>query len=454
MHHNGSVRDIDDVTTSPGGVGDHRRRDHGGGLTRLRRLLSIEPSGRLRVALTFADQGVSSGSNFLSGLVVIGALANDQFGTYMVAFTWWLASVGLARAAITEPLMLGGSTTGHGEVRRGFGADVLLGAVLASIGGLLSVVAFGFGNSGLGRALATVSVMLIPAMVQDYWRAVGFHFRTPQASLVNDVLFTVVQLAILTALLVTDSATVPGALTAWGIGGLVGACFGYWLYGGSVVGSWSVLRDLWRQGRWLTSDFVAQYGADQLWMLVLYALVAEADYGGVRSAIYLMGPVMVIMIAGGNIGLPEATRRFERDGTAGLVSIGRWLSIGVGGLVTLYGVVVFFAAEPIMRLLDVDNAAEYVGVARLAAVQFIITAAVFGLGVAVKVTGRSRRLWKARVITAVVTSASVVVFEHWFGLIGAGWTAMVSGLCFAASVVWAWRSGPVRIVTSNDVGGV
>jgi O-antigen/teichoic acid export membrane protein len=189
---------------------------------------------------------------------------------------------------------------------------------------------------------------------------------------------------------------------------------------------------------------VSTFCADQAYLLAAAALLSEADYGGARSAFVLIGPVVVIMIAGGNIGLPMATRRYESDGDAGLRGAARQLSLAIGGAVAVYAAAVFVLAPTLLRALHVKEADSYVGVARLAALQYVLVASVFGLNVAVKVTHRSRALWKIRLVVAAITVAAIIPLTNAFGVDGVGWAAVLSGVGFAVGIIYAWRHEPAR----------
>jgi O-antigen/teichoic acid export membrane protein len=414
-------------------------------------LTNTSSSGaRRKLMLTLLDQCVSSGSNFATGLVVVTLLNREGFGAYSLALSVWLFSVGLHRAMVTEPTMLLGHRADSSFVRRGVAAELLIAACLSTISALAGAGLIVAGSSGDSRAtqvgwgLVVLAVAIPPMLLQDYWRGIAFHVGRPDLALVNDSIFAAIQLTVLAVMWWRDAASVPIALSAWGLGAAGGSLFAWRRFGAVASGAVATLRITWGQGRWLLADFVSTFCADQAYLLAAAALLREADYGGARSAFVLIGPVVVIMIAGGNIGLPMATRRYQADGDAGLRAAARQLSLAVGGAVTLYGIAVFALAPMLLRALNVDEADSYVGVARLAALQYVVVASVFGLNVAVKVTHRSRALWKIRLVVAAVTVAAIIPLTNAFGVNGVGWAAVLSGIGFAVGIVYAWRHEPAR----------
>jgi O-antigen/teichoic acid export membrane protein len=402
------------------------------------------------VLLTLADQCVSSGSNFVTGLVVASLLNREGFGAYSLALSFWLFSVGLHRAVVTEPTMLLGQRADSAFVRRGVAAELVIAAVLSTVSAMAGVALIVAGSSPDARAtqvgwgLVVLACSIPPMLLQDYWRGIAFHVGRPDLALVNDSIFAVIQLGVLGLMWWRNAESVAMALAAWGLGAVGGSLFAWRCFGAARRGAIATLQITWQQGRWLLADFVSTFCADQAYLIVAAALLSEADYGGARFAFVLIGPVMVIMIAGGNIGLPMATRRYENEGDAGLSAAARRLSMAIGGAVVLYGGAVAVLAPTLLRLLGVDEAESYVGVVRLAALQYVIVASVFGWNVAVKVSHRSRALWKIRLIVAAMTVGAIVPLTKAFGVNGVGWAAVLSGIGFAGGIVYAWQHEPAR----------
>ncbi|MCA1606592.1 MAG: hypothetical protein LC775_14245, partial [Acidobacteria bacterium] len=302
--------------------------------------------------MTFLDQAVSSGSNFATGLVIARLSGVAEFGDYALTFMVWLMIVGLHRALLTEPLIVNaGRTEAAAELRvRGFSAELLLGALFSLIIGIIGLIVAAFGSQ-VGILIATMALWLVPLLVQDYWRAIAFQQRRPGLALANDLTFVVTQVAVIT-FAITLGWRSPGIIiTAWGIGATAGALLG-WISFHDTIGlrsGWLLLGELWPHSKWMLADFLTGFASDQAYIAAAALLLSRAEYGGFRAALSLMGPAYVILIAGGNMGLPEASRRAAALDPSILHGFARRLSVAISLAVALYGLVVVIAGKTVLR---------------------------------------------------------------------------------------------------------
>lgn len=395
-------------------------------------------SGR-RVAITLADQLVSSGSNFAVGVLVARLVQDDraQFGAYMLAFTCWLCVVGLHRAIITEPIILRASGPGRDRdhLAEGVAAEFVFGSVASAtlIGAGLVMTAVGEGP--VGRPLATLGCWLIPLLLQDYWRAMAFRQQRPWVALANDVSFAIVQLAVMAVLWFGEVRSVPWAVTAWGLGATTGAVIGFLEAGvhPSLSGGWTLIREQWPSNRWLTVDFLTQFSTDQFYVLAVAALLGSAAYGGYRACLSLVGPATVIMLAGGNLGLPEISTHWNNGDHEAARRTARFLTLAVTGCITAYcGIVAIFSRQ-LLQIFG-DDYTQFANLARLAALAYVIYALVFGQLLMIKVAGQMRSMVGVRITVTVASLGIVAILTELLGVTGAGWTALAVACLFTAGV--------------------
>ena len=398
-------------------------------------------NGSRRLLVTLCDQGVSSGSNFIVGLAVARLAGPAEFGAYMLAFTLWLVVVGGHRSLVTEPIVV--STQGRHDpdvVASGVSAELLLGAAVSVV-----AVAGGLVARSVGGRIATPVLAMAPwfasLLVQDYWRAMAFRQRRPGRALVNDSVFAAVQVAAAGTFWLLGWRSVVSMLTAWGMGATAGAVLGLlWFPASARLGAGrKLVRRLWPLSRWLLAEFVTAFASDQSYLVLVAGLIPAVAYGGFRAALSLMGPVLVILIAGGNIGLAEAAAASGSEDPAALPRLARRMSlvatIGVG----TYGLAVSVAGSRLLGLLYGPDFGRYGLLVTLAGVQYAVYALVFGPGLALKAAGRMRRLWRVQALTAGVSLASVIALVDWLGTDGAGWGGVVTACCYTAGVWWLYR---------------
>jgi O-antigen/teichoic acid export membrane protein len=395
-----------------------------------------------RVLLTLADQVVSSVSNFAPGVVIARSSGAAEFGNYMLTFLVWVIIVGFHRALLTEPLIVTSRKAGSRSTHIGEGVIAELGlatsmSALVAGGGLLALQV----DTGLGGLLLALSPWFIPLLLQDYWRAMAFRERRPGLALVNDFVFASVQAAVIVAFVVLGWDGPVYIVMAWGMGAMAGAVLGFCWFPSiaSPREGWRLLRRLWPLSRWLLADFSTSFASQQAYLALAAGLLVRAEYGGFRAALSLMGPTIVILHAGANVALPEASRLVDPEDSASLRQLGRRMSAATALSIGAYGVVVTLTGDRLLTLLYGPEFARFHLLAMLAALQYTLSALRFGQEVVVKAAGRMRRFWRARALVAGASLISLVVLVRWLGTPGAGWAGVATGAYYAAAVSAVYR---------------
>ena len=428
----------------------------------MRRARPGEHSARTRVGLTAVDQLVSSASNFIVGAIVGRISGAASLGAFAVTFMAWLVCLGLHRALITEPTMISGRFDAHGAegIRRGQAAEIALGCGFGIVVACGAIVVKAIGGHEIGTALLVLAPLLPVLLLQDYWRAVAYFRREPHKALVNDVAFTAMQLALFALFISLGAKSTSWFLLAWGLGAGVGAVLGFVQFSVRPLarGGVDVIRTLWPNSRWLAADFTTQFLADQAYLLLVVVIVGKFKFGGLRAASSLMGPANVILISGGNLGLPGLTRALRDHGRDGLVKSARRLTEVVVAGIALYAVVVSLLGSWLLRVVyQKQEYAKFTGLISLQACQYVIGVFAFGVGISLRVTNQTRRLWLVRISVSALSFALVWPMTRWFGLQGALWAGAIAS---AAGVSGAYvvfhrylRSSPVGPTVLLDASG-
>ena len=392
-------------------------------------------------AFALADQVLSSASNFLLGVIVARAGGAEALGTFGVAFLVWLAVLGTSRALISEPMTVAGEPdASRTELGEGLAGSVLVGVAAAAVLGVagLVLVLTGVGAGGL-LALAP---WLPSLLAQDYCRGAAFRVGRPDHALASDAAFFLVQAAVTVAVFATGVANLTCLLAAWGVGATVGMVVAMYLSRVRVVvaGPVARLRALWPRSRWFVAEFATAFPADQGYLLLLPLLLSTAEFGMYRAGASLVGPVVVLFVAGGNVGLPSAVRSLRDGGVAGLARFAPRLTAAVSGATIVYCGLAALLAEPLLPLAYGADFAQATTVTRVVALQYVIYSLSFGWGVATKAADRMRRLWGVRLVSVVVSVAAVVLFTRDWGTTGAAFAGVATACVYSAGVVLAFRS--------------
>lgn len=394
-----------------------------------------------RVAISLVDQLVSSVSNFAVGLAVARFAGPADFGQYMLVFTIWLVVVGIHRALVTDAMII---TSSESDDRRsllakGVSAELLFGTVVSVVvagGGLVAHLA----DLRVGVLMLAMAPWFVPLLLQDFWRAMAFQQRRPGLALANDVTFAVVQFAAIAAFWVVGWRTAGHIIAAWGIGATAGSLLGFrgLPATGRLIDGGTLLARLWPLSRWMLADYLTGFASHQAYIALVTLLVSPVDYGGFRAALNLMGPSVVIVHAGANVGLPEASRRFA-EGPASLERFARRMTAVTFSCIAIYGVVVVLTGKQLMSALYGPEFGPFAPLATLTALQHLIMVTVFGQATAMKAAGRMRSLWLGRVLVAVASLISTVILVRSLGTIGAAWAGVATGCYYAVAVYVSYR---------------
>lgn len=398
---------------------------------------------RSRVVITFADQVVASASNFITGVAIARLAGPAEFGRYMLVLLVWLVVVGAHRRLINEPVIITSRDADAQPdfIAKGLSADIIFGVVVSVVVGATGAAAL-LSGSTLGPTLLAFTPWFVVLLVQDYWRAVAFQRRSPNLALINDVVFALVQVVFITVFALTGRDTAGYMISAWGLGAAAGAVLGLKWF--PTLAHWRagarLLRQLWPMSRWLLADFVTAFASQQAYVAFAALLLTQVEYGGFRAAAALMGPIIVILLASSNVGLPEMSRRVDGNDSPSLHRYVRRLTATTFVWVAAYSAVVAVAAGPILGILYGPEFRQYAPLAALAALQYVVIVTVFGEGIALRATGEIRRLWPVRIVIAVLSLASMALLVKWLGYIGAGWAGVATFAYEAIATYLIYRS--------------
>jgi O-antigen/teichoic acid export membrane protein len=209
------------------------------------------------------------------------------------------------------------------------------------------------------------------------------------------------------------------------------------------------LHFLWSRSRWFLAEYGTAFTSDQGYLLLLPSLLGIAQFGIYRADFSLIGPVIIILTAGNNIGLPNCVRRLRECGMHGLMAYSPRLIFAVVGLATAYVGLVAILAEPLLRLIYGPGFTGGAYITRLLAVQWLILSVGSCYGVALKATGRIGLLWVMRMVNAIVSISGVVALASSLGLVGACLAGLAGAVIYTFGIFWAYRRMRLRWMTNT-----
>ena len=167
---------------------------------------------------------------------------------------------------------------------------------------------------GRRGALIALAVWIPSLLAQDYCRSMAFRLRRPDQALTSDVSFAAVQVVGSVSPWPSGSAASPCTSACGAPARRPGHCRMSCSTAPRGARGWALPAALWPRSRWFLAEFSTAFPADQGYLLLLPVLLGTAQFGLYRAGTGLVGPVVVVLIAGGNIGLPESVRRLQEGG--------------------------------------------------------------------------------------------------------------------------------------------
>jgi len=268
-----------------------------------------ELRARTRIVLTAADQFISSLQNFALVILTARAVSAREFGAFALVNVIVILLVGLVRAGIGEPILLGYSARTASEIRRvaPIGMTLTLATGLL-IGGLTCGIAM-IVPDPLHQPLLAMGVCVPGLVLLDFQRFLAIAWKRPVTLVGLDSAWVVVWIVVL---VVAKPTTAYGEILAWGLSGSAVAVV---MTGAKPIELASLARasrawwrDLRRSATSLVAEFVTLNSSNQVSTLLVTGFLGYTATGGLRAAQNLLSPVSTIGNAMRIAVVPEVIR--------------------------------------------------------------------------------------------------------------------------------------------------
>lgn len=396
-------------------------------------------------ALTLADQGLISGSNFAVAVLLARWLPPEEYGAYAIAMSLFLLLANVHQALILEPFMVLHDTRRREGLGSVFTINLLLCGLFVVVLAAAGLAFQAAGQRSLGSALEGLA-FAVPFLF-SFWllRAASYVKQTPgPAALVSALYCGVLAGGVLLArqLGVLSPPLVFAAMAAGSLGAAV--VLGYalrWRF--SEPG---VRRDMadtsrrhWSYGRWALGT------AGVMWMHVngftpaIGVLLGVREAGALAAVMNFFLPIGSIFNALGRLFLPHLSQAFAGQGAAAVKR-----KIRIFGLLIFGGTMVYAAAMTVLRdqLFAVFYAGKFDAFTYL--VPGLMLSAVLSTTAAATDVGlRAMRAPSSVFIVNSVAAAVSLLFgwsaTYWFGLSGTILSLICSGGAALAASVFLLR---------------
>ena len=274
--------------------------------------VTTPPGGAARrVAWGLFDQVLSSASNFLVTIIAAASLSATDFGAFALATAVCIITVSVSRGLASDPLATAHAGGPDAELRWAIRSAAGVSVAVSVVAAVL-VAGIGFLVGGTIAWLFLALALTLPGVtLQDYLRYALIVRGDAKQTFMNDLFWTVLQVAFLVVAITLDGGAVALYL-AGGVAGNLAAVLGL-VQARTWIGGPESIRPWLRRHRKLWPFFVLDnmvYQATTLVLVIVIALASSlAQVGGFRAAVTLFAPLAIIGRGVVGVAVPELARR-------------------------------------------------------------------------------------------------------------------------------------------------
>jgi O-antigen/teichoic acid export membrane protein len=385
---------------------------------------SIKRFGNINWAL--ADQAMLSGVNFFTGILLARYLGVTEFGIFTLAWLIVEFVQGIQYSLIIMPMIsIGPKQSEHARL------DYLGSVMLQQVGfAVLSSVLFltgvwtadhFFPDWGLGELIWPLALALLVSQFQNFARRYFFAFRRSAVAFLVDFVRYAGQIAILFWLLLTVNMNAAGAL--WVIVGTSLASTVLAVFFVEKV-KWNrenfhiTLVRHWAFSKWLMLSELMRWATGNFYMFVAGGMIGAAGVGAIRATQNLVGMSHILMLGLENVVPAGAARRLSKSGKQAFL---RYLMLMMLFGASIVGTIVVVASAAPEFWLDLIYGKDYVGYGHLVvwwSVIYFIAFLAQQLSIGLRTIERTKSIFWAHLVTAIISVASVYPLIAYFGMVG------------------------------------
>jgi O-antigen/teichoic acid export membrane protein len=409
-----------------------------------------------RAGWGFADQALSSLTNFLVGFVVARSVSPAAFGAYSLVFAIYVLMLNVSRAIGSLPLTIRFSAASE-AAWRGATAEAGGTALLTGAGAGVACLGASLLASGtLREAFLALAVMLPGLILQDVWRFAFFARRSGGHAFVNDGVWTLLQVPLFGAMLLSGRFSVGLAILAWGGSATVAALVGSWQAGVRPqlrrAGAW------WRAQRDIASRFLGEAltstGGETAQPYGITEVAGLAAVGALRAGELILGPFNVILQGTTLVAIPEGARLL-RISTNRLLRACLTFSAGLSAAALAWSVVVLLIPGDVGVAILRQNWAPARSVLLPLSIALVGLGATAGATIGIRVLTAVRRSFRTRIVTTVVGLVAAIAGAALAGAVGAA--VAMAAVTWLNAAIWWWqfRAALAEFVapaSASDVG--
>ncbi len=394
------------------------------------------------------DQGLYSGANFLTSVLLARWLSGEQYGAFTVAFSMVFLLTAAHSALLTEPMLVYGAGK-YGDRFAGYfrlllDGHFLLALAASAASALAAAILWLAGSAAAAGTLGGLALAAPFVLLAVLVRRAFYVVRKPGWSAFGSAMYLLIVVGGLFAINRRGALSGGISLVLMGISGALTSLALLLILKPRLKResrrelAKMVVADHWRYGRWAIGSSLLSSSFGAIYYLVVTAFLALESVGTLRAIQNLFAPISQFSLSITWFLVPWCAKRALRLGPGCLTGDAVRISTGLAGAAVLYLLLMVFAGPALVELL---YAGRYAGQARLIVIlAFAQVLAAFGGGVhvALRAAGRSDLLFAvsaAGVGLGVLANLALVAL---WGFDGASVGIGVFPLATGIAAWWLW----------------
>lgn len=412
-------------------------------------LLATAWRGLRRAGWGFADQALSSLTNFALGIVVARTVGADDLGAFALAFAAFLIALNGSRALTSLPLTIRHSGDVRPDWRSATSAAAGTAALVGVIGGACCLVIAAVAGGSLGQAFTALGVCLPGLLVQDIWRFAFFARGTGRDAFANDGIWALLLFPALVVLSSAGQISVFLPTIAWGLSAGVAALAGM-VQARLLPRPGAALR--WLRGHW---DLVPRYVGEFLTMTIgdfvqpsgIGAVAGLRAVGTLRAAELLLGPFNVVFQGIQLVAIPEGVRLLHGSPTR-LQRACLGLSAALGAAALAWVSLLLLLPDDLGVVILGANWAPARSVLPPMAASLVALGAMSGATIGLRAMAAVRRTFRVRLVTTSVKVTLVILAAAAGGALAAASVLAVTSWLLVGIWWWQFRAALAEFETA------
>jgi O-antigen/teichoic acid export membrane protein len=391
-----------------------------------------------RFGWAFADQLLSSGTNFLLNVLVARTVGVRDLGAFSVAYATFTFSLGGVRAIASELLIIRHSYLAEREwrdgIRRSVGTALLVGIVIGA-GCLVAATTLA---GSVSSVLTIVGISLPLLLVQDVSRFALLARQRGAAALLSDAAWAAVMFTAFVLFREAGVASVKWFTFSWAGAGCVAAVVGLLQLKVLPCGPITAVR--WLRGHSdiaprLLAEFAITTGVSMVTVFAIGGIAGLGELGRLQAAQILLGPLNIMFSGVGLVATAEAVRLL-RDSPRRFAHDCRWLSLALTMGVLAWGMIIAFVPRSIGEAVLRTNWDAGRSLVAPLLIAFVCYASTFGASIGLHCLAAARRILRVRCVEGVLTLFFGLAGAYLAGAKGGAWGFAVAGSLKSVNAWW------------------